>query len=599
MEFSSFVITPKGHALMAKLMLGSGQCNFTGIKLSSQAYSEAQLPTLNAIENIKQTAPITRKTISNNTSLMVEGAVDNVSLTTGYQIQTIGLYAQGPDEGEILYAVARALTAGYMPPYNGISVSGAYFKFLVTVDSASKVTLTVDPAGYASIGDVVNLTNELADLKGYVGYIEDDVFGVEVDYTNKTFKRIAGAIGKTPGASFDSIPCFGGRRRCILTDNGVVLAYQGEAGYTETGALVAAVTLGKNNSATTYPVGTKVQVMVEQPKCYYKVVPLSVEKITQDNGKGYHMRKARYYVSMSPKTGFKLHPAFKHKGKEDNVIYLSAYEGSIYDKSISRYILDDAVIADFTATTGDQLASIAGAKPASGLVNALTRANTRKLAHNRGAGWEQQTVQTMALTQLLYTIEYGAMNMQTGLGAGVTNKTDDGATNMTEITGATINLGNASGFVTNDNGINVVTYRGEENFYGNIWKWIDGINIENGVGEVYIADNAFADDSKTTPYRNAAISIARVNGYISAFAYNEEFDWLFIPSETIGNSVLPVGDYFYRDAAAVGWQVCRLGGHWNIGDNAGGFFLNMIYTSSFRARITGGRLVYIPALAAA
>ena len=47
---------------------------------------------------------------------------------------------------------------------------------------------------------------------------------------------------------------------------------------------------------------------------------------------------------------------------------------------------------------------------------------------------------------------------------------------MTENTGATITLGNASGSVVNANGIQIVSYRGEENFWGNIWWWIDGIN---------------------------------------------------------------------------------------------------------------------------
>ena len=258
MEFSTFVITNKGHALMAKLMLGSGFCNFTAIKLSSTVYTEGQIAALTALTNIKQSAPITKKTISNSTSVLVEGAIDNSALSTGYQIQTIGLYATDPDEGEILYAVARALTAGYMPPANGVTVSGAYFKFLVTVGSASQVTLTVDPAGYASIGDVNTLTAEIAKLKGYVGYTENDVYGVEVDYTNKTFTRLAGAVGKTSGASFDAIGCFGGRRRCIVTDAGKVLAYYGDAGYTESGALISAITIG----GTTYPIGTSVQVMV-------------------------------------------------------------------------------------------------------------------------------------------------------------------------------------------------------------------------------------------------------------------------------------------------------------------------------------------------
>ena len=145
--------------------------------------------------------------------------------------------------------------------------------------------------------------------------------------------RLAGAVDRTPGAMFDDIQAFGGRKRCILTDDGVVLAYHGEPGYTETGALTQAITLGEDENAVTYEVGTKVQVMVEQPKFYYKVVPLELEKVI--SGKGFHLRKARYYVSDVKKTGFKLHPAFIRDGQIKDFIYLSAYEGCAFDNQKS------------------------------------------------------------------------------------------------------------------------------------------------------------------------------------------------------------------------------------------------------------------------
>ena len=112
MELASFIITNKGQALMAKLMQGTGTCDFTNIRLSSQTYTDAQIKTLTALANVKQTAAVTKKTVVNNTSIQIEGAVDNTQLATGYNINTIGIYATDPDDGEILYAAARAITAG-------------------------------------------------------------------------------------------------------------------------------------------------------------------------------------------------------------------------------------------------------------------------------------------------------------------------------------------------------------------------------------------------------------------------------------------------------------------------------------------------------
>ena len=438
-----------------------------------------------------------------------------------------------------------------------------------------------------------DIANEIADIKSYLIYVDiynnaihKDVYGVEVDFENRTFTRLAGAVGKTPGTDFDSINAFGGRKRCILTDDGVVLAYYGESGYSETGKTTVEI----QKDSVTYPVETIVQVMVEQPKFYYKVVPLQLEPIT--DGIGYHLRKARYYVSDTPKVGFKVHPAFVRNGVVKDKIYLSAYEGSIYDVSAGKYLLKDEQDADFG---NDKLSSIAGAKPASGLNQSLTRANARKLAKNRGTGWQISDVLSAAVTQMLFVIEYAAFNMQSAIGLGVVSK-PVGVGNESELTGATTKLGNASGRADGANGLASVTYRGEENFWGNIWKWIDGLNIEcgGGVHEAWYADHDFADDTKASPYKNCGFTLAKSNGYVSAFGYSEDCDFLFLPTETLGEPSSPIGDYFYQDHASSGWRVSHLGGSWAYGPSAGGFCWRVTISSDYRFRFVGGRLLYVP-----
>lgn len=580
-EFKKVVITKKGQALMAKLMSGTGKVEFTRIAVSNTTYIDSQLETLTTITGIKQNAPISKVLRTNDVAVQIEGAITNTDVTTGYYMQTLGLYALDPQDGEILYAVTNASVAGYMPPFNGRTPSGAFFKLVTTIGNAENVTLQIDPAAVATVGDIQDLQKQINNIQSYVGYESDNIVGIEADFESKKVTRLAGATNRTEGQSFDDIGAFGGRRRCILTDTGVRLAYHGEAGYTENGSLVQAIDIGDVN----YPVGTKVQVMVEQPKFYYKVVPLKLDKVVA--GKGFHLRKARYYVSDEQHLGFKIHPAFIHNGKVKNVIYLSAYEGALYDTSASSYILDDAQIADFAT---DKLSSVSGTKPASGLTQNLTRANSRKLANNRGTGWNQSYAATVAATQLLFSIEYNSFNTQEKIGLGV-SKTDDATTNMAEPTGATTLLGNKSG--KTDNGS--ITYRGEENFWMNIWKFVDGLNIEaKNLNNLYVADNGFADDIGTAPYKDAGITIAKTNGYISAFAYNEEFDWLFFPSETTGSSSVPVGDYLNQNSVHTGWFIARLGGSWDSGSIGGGFGWGVRNAASSRFRDIGGRLVYVP-----
>ena len=577
-QYSKLTLTEKGAALNAKMIAGQTGFSFSKVCASDQKYTEEQLPTLTALSGIKQTSLVSKVTRSNNVTITIETAFTNTSLSAGYYMRTLGLYALDPTDGEVLYAVCVASDDNcYMPPNNGVTSTGAYIKLIQTVGNADKVSMTVDPGAVATIGDIEALEAEIADLKGFVGYTDDDIYGVEVDFINKRFTRLAGAENLTPGKAFDKVNAFGGRKRCILADDGAVLAYYGDAAYTTTGKLTQQV----NVNSKDYAVGTNVQVMVEQPKFYYKVVPLELEKVE----KGYKVKKARYYVSDIPKYGFKLHPLFKRAGKVKEKVYLSAFEGSLWDASDEKYILDDAQVADFNA---DMLSSIAGAKPISGLTCSLTRENTRKLAQKRGKGWEQQTIQAASATALLMLIEYATFNIQGVLSAGNSSKQDDGVSNMSEVTGETVNLGNESGEVINSNGIKMFSYRGEENFYGNIWKWLDGLNKLDQI--VYIADHNFKDDTDKG-YADAGITACNANGYIKAFCYSEDYDWLFIPAEIGGDSALPVGDYYWYNP---GWRVAYLGGYWAYGAYGGAFYLGLDSASAHRYRSIGGRLVYIP-----
>lgn len=595
-EFSKLVITQNGQALMAKMIAGTGNIEFTKICASSTQYTENQLSALTALSNVKQTSLVSKVTRTNEVAIKVEGAYTNTDLKTGYYMRTLGLYAVDPDKGEILYAVAIETTGNcYMPPYNGVTVTAAYVHLYTTVGNADNVSLEVSPGAFATIGDIQALEAEIADLKAFVGYTDDDIYGVEVDFVNKKFTRLAGAVNRTPGDGFDSIQAFGGRKRCNLTNDGKVVAYYGDAGFSTTGALTKAVDLNPEgteepNSSLQFATGTKVQVMVEQPRFYYKVVPLQIEK----TARGGITRKVRYYVSDTPKAGFKLHPAFIENGNENDKIYLAAFEGTLYDTSAAAYILDDSQVADFAT---DLLCSIANAKPLSGLTQNATRANIRKLAQTRGKGWEQAYAATACASELLMLIEYATFNVQSAIGSGAVNKVDDGTSNMSEPTGTTINLGNASGTASNENGVQFVAYRGEENFWGNIWGWVDGINhyvnVTDGTDTVYIADYSFADNIKTDPYKAVNISPSMTSGYVSAFCYDEEFDWLFIAAEVKGNTALPVGDYFYQSSSS-GWRVALLGGWWHSSYDAGAFYWPMSHASSYRDRAIGGRLVYVP-----
>lgn len=625
-EFKQGVLTTRALELIANAQAGLVNIQFTKFQIGSGDWGAeptmAQLQAATALKVQKGEFPITRAEYVNPATTKLTLVASNQSNTTGgYYITEVGVFAKWTDGTDFLYAIYVTVQnkADWFPAYNSITPSSITYSVPITVANAVAVTIDTAAAGIATQVDMEQAQADIADIKGFIGYNDQHIYGVEVDFVNKRFVRLAGAFGKTGGTDFDGVHCFGGRRRCNVTNAGKVVAYYGDEGYTETGALTEEIVIAEGRNAGTYAVGTPVQVMVEQPKFYYKVVPLELEEIAEGDGGGWAIKKARYYVCDEPETGFKLHPAFIRDGVENDLIYLSAYEGSTYDVSAEEYVLDDGGSVDFTVTTGDLLASIAGAKPTSGLTNTgATRAGFRKLANNRGAGWEQMYAATAAASQLLMLVEYGTFNMQSAIGQGVVSITDDSNYNCSSLTGSTSSLGNASGRAASTvntkgetettetaDGKTAVSYRGEENFWGNIWKWMDGMNVKNPstfttgmfTDHIYVADHGFTDDT-ATGYEDTGLHPCYTDGsYINAMGYSEDFDWLFVPAKVGGTSSVPVGDYFWNNQT--GWCVAMLGAYWFSGAKSGAFYLTLYYASSVRFRSIGGRLVYIPSGAAA
>lgn len=116
-----------------------------------------------------------------------------------------------------------------------------------------------------------------------------------------------------------------------------------------------------------------------------------------------------------------------------------------------------------------------------------------------------------------------------------------------------------------------------------------------GGGQPYIcSDFSFAESKNSGNYEPAGFTVTNANGYISAMGYSTACDWLFIASECLGNSSLPVGDYTYITVNLNGYRITQLGGCWSNGGYAGGFYWYLDSGVGYRYRNVGGRLVYIP-----
>lgn len=711
----NIIVTQKGQELLSKAQAGVGQITITRVVTGSGRVDNAQLFNQTKVSTIKQEMSIV-KVNTNSTGSTLELQVINSGLTSSYRLNQIGVYASHPDIGEVLYMIAQCDedTADLVPKPEETPITLTY-QFGIIHSPTTNVNVTLDPSGMVTVGQFEDHLEDYQKLCDFVGYNDSEVYGVEVDYESGQITRIGANEGLTP-EDFDNIEPWGGRKRCNLTDEGAVLAYYGDEAYTETGALTKAVV----KNGVTYPVGTKVQVMVEQPKFWYKLVPIKLEKY--EGQEGYSISKAKYYISTTPRIGFKVFPLFT-RGiplREADVAYLAAYRSSLYDVSEPKaeintltitkgvdiggnititidfygetktvalldtdttpeavakriratsfagwklsgegadvvftcnttgaknpitlvdtdntgitfsvtqtqigeggYVETDAQVADLTPITGDKLCSIAGVKPAGGRVQKFSRANASILAKNRnydpetqtsrfddGFGWQQRDISANSCITWLHLIEYASFNCRATIGDGITSVDSVPGRSVSALNGCTSALGNKSGTAPSGVYSNkfgeryAVSYRGEENLWGNSVYLEEGLNIRvtaDGLEPYYSVSGIYTDSvgDEHDGYKYAGFNLCSKTGFTKKVGYSEHLDWAFLTTDSSGNSMKPTNDYYYKKVNVVAGTYAPIRYTDIHGSNVtvGLVSRNIAVTSTYRNTECHAYLMFIP-----
>ena len=435
----------------------------------------------------------------------------------------------------------------------------------VTILNSGKVGIgTTVPGAKLEVAGDVNITGNLNVTGVISAAFLNQAYGVTWDEDNSspTLTR-TGALAPFAAASSPGngvLPIQAAMRRCVLSDAGVVQYYLCDTDST------------KKEDCSTASVldGTDGQVMVEIPKFYYKY---SYNAAT-------HVHS--WSISGVAIPGYEPHPAFYKDGAWVDHRYIGVYEGSLYDDSAVAMCTDATAITNIY-TAGDKLCSITAQCPK---VNE-TRAEYRAAALSRGTGWRQQDFYLISAVQLLYLVEYASFYSQSVIGDGRTGLS--GGTWVVDSYIGRTGKSNASGNATANTGGNTndayMSYRGIENFYGNVWKWVDGFNINNNIPYVCNVGTNFADDtasnySQLLDTGGSGITLAASNNYQTTL---EQTKGGFLPSAVGGGSSSTyITDYYYQDAA---WRVARLGGTatyaataglfcWDLRDDSAGVAVN-------------------------
>ena len=463
------------------------------------------------------------------------------------------------------------------------------------------------------------------------------VFGVAWDESADTYVRtgyLTGvAVGSSPGNAL--LPIHAMMKRCVINDAGVVQYYLDEADSTK-----------KRDGTASVLTGADGQVMVEIPAFYYKYGYSGTThtcEISQTPLSGYTLHPAfiknnkivpNRYIGAYEGTLYDVSASIYTDGiyqtavscvfaNADSSLTIASRTGvfsllTVGDKivvsgtaanngtktvaslvSATKITIAEAVTDGTDAATviqteknwaaaGDVLSSVSGKAP----INYGTRANFRAAALNRGTGWREQDYDLISAIQLLYLVEYASFYSQSMIGAGLTDWSaawpgynDYNPINNTGLSNA---KGNTTFNVSNGNGVvgSYMTYRGIENWYGHLWKWVDGININANVP--YVTNTQPFADNTATNYTALGITLINSDGWQNTLAQQSR-GFLPVTVGAPGSATTKITDYYYQ---AAGWRVVGLGGDANDGADAGAFYMYAYTASGDASRNIVGRLAF-------
>ena len=250
--------------------------------------------------------------------------------------------------------------------------------------------------------------------------------------------------------------------------------------------------------------------------------------------------------------------AHSYKGVAKDRFYLATYKGHV---------------------DGNKLYSVSGQVP----TTSVTIGNFRSYAQARGTGYEQSAFYQLTFRQAMYVLKYKGQNAQVAVGRGFV----DGNSAIYGNTGYTNDKGMDWGEST---GKFPMKLFGLEDFYGNIFEFIDGI-YSGSSRELLAADGNYNDTG---------------SGYITVSSATASSNWsgyLRYPVGTNAGGFAPLvtntnkGDentYFCDYASVSAARLGAFGGNWTNAGGAGVFRLLVDRSATHTIANYGARLMFFP-----
>ena len=244
-----------------------------------------------------------------------------------------------------------------------------------------------------------------------------------------------------------------------------------------------------------------------------------------------------------------------YKGNAYKGFYHSAYEGFVLNNKLTS-------LSEKTPSTNQTIGTF------------------RTQAQANGTGYEQRTYKELTYLQCCALIKYKGRNMQIAHGRGFVDGNSAAAT-----TGGTntrgLNYGETTGKVQ-------MKLFGVEDFWGNIYDFIDGI-FSDASRNILVADGNFNDTGDGYTNQGSSGFSSDTGGYMSKPKATTT-DMGFCPAgDGISGSATT---YFCDNANVTASRLARFGGDWDDADSAGLFRLIVNLSASNAYAIYGARLMF-------
>ena len=181
-KFNGFILTEKGRELLAKGLAGE-TITFTRMAIGDGTSLTSERERTELVNQIT-TLPILNINVKRNGTCEINALLTNKSVTTGFYIKELGIFAHGNDNVEILYAYNTSTSPDFVPPFSANNVVEIEYVDTIIVDQVANVTAVIDPS-------ITYITKKYADENYLVSSKLAEILGLQFggniqDIGNKT-----------------------------------------------------------------------------------------------------------------------------------------------------------------------------------------------------------------------------------------------------------------------------------------------------------------------------------------------------------------------------------------------------------------------------